>query len=96
MAQPTQPSAETEKPDMASTPTATGAEPIDDHETVRRDVAVAMTAHRLQMSGLSLIEASNLTAHLAGLPPVRTGWNLRQVEHLLFLRSIVESGRLGR
>jgi hypothetical protein len=48
----------------------------------------------LQQGGLTLGEASNLTAHLAGLPPVRTGWSLRQVEHLLFLRSIVESGRL--
>jgi hypothetical protein len=47
------------------------------------------------MSGLTLGEASSLTAHLAGLPPVRTGWNLRQVEHLLFLRSIVETGRLS-
>lgn len=80
---------------MATTPTAIGAEPIEDHETARRDVAVAPTARRLQLSGLTLAEASNLTAHLAGLPPVRTGWNLRQVEHLLFLRSIVESHRLA-
>ena len=80
---------------MATTPTAIGAERIDDHETTRRDVAVTSTALRLQMSGLTLAEASNLTAHLAGLPPARTGWKLRQVEHLLFLRSIVETGRLA-
>jgi hypothetical protein len=47
------------------------------------------------MSGLSLVEASNLTARLAGLRPARTGWTLGQVEHLLFLRSIVETGRLA-
>jgi hypothetical protein len=80
---------------MATTPIAIGSEPIDDHESARREVAVALTARRLQMSGLTLAEASNLTAHLAGLPPARTGWNLRQVEHLLFLRSIVEGGRIA-
>jgi hypothetical protein len=80
---------------MATTPTAIGADPISDHETTRREVAVAETARRLQMSGLTLAEASNLTAHLAGLPPARSGWSLRQVEHLLFLRSIVETGRLA-
>ena len=83
---------------MGTTPTTTpatqGSEPISDYETARRPLEVAITARRLQLGGFSLTEASNLTAHLAGLPPVRTGWNLRQVEHLLFLRSIVESGRL--
>jgi len=84
-----------EKLDMAPQITAIRPEPIEDHETVRRDLAAALTTRRLQMSGLSLAEASNLTAHLAGLPPARTGWTLRQVEHLLFLRSIVETGRLS-
>jgi hypothetical protein len=80
---------------MATNLAPIGMEPIDDHETTRRDVPVALTARRLQASGLTLGEASSLTAHLAGLPPVRTGWSLRQVEHLLFLRSIVENGRLS-
>ena len=67
---------------------------IDDHETARRPLDVAVMARRLQQGGFSTGEAHNLTAHLIGLPPVRTGWTLRQVEHLLFLRSIVETGRL--
>ena len=67
---------------------------IEDHETAQGRVDVAVTARRLQRGGFSAGEASNLTAHLVGLPPVRTGWNVRQIEHLLFLRSIVESGRL--
>jgi hypothetical protein len=79
---------------MALTPTATGPTRIDDHETARRTIEVAGTARRLQNHGLTLAEATNLTAHMVGLPPARTGWNLRQVEHLLFLRSIVETGRL--
>ena len=79
---------------MGTTQTTIGISPIDDYETARRSVDVAVTARRLQLGGLSLPEASNLTAHLAGLPPIRTGWSLRQVEHLLFHRSIVETGRL--
>jgi hypothetical protein len=39
-------------------------------------------------------EASNLMAHLRGLPAVESGWTVRQIEHLLFLRSIVETHRL--
>ena len=80
---------------MAPQTMAIRPEPIEDHETAGRDIAAALIARRLQISGLSLTEASNLTAHLAGLPPARTGWSLRQVEHLLFLRSIVETGRLA-
>jgi hypothetical protein len=79
---------------MALTPTAIRPPPIEDHETARRTLEVAGVARRLQLGGLTLTEAANLTAHMVGLPPARTGWNLRQVEHLLFLRSIVESGRL--
>ena len=79
---------------MASTPSAIGSDPIQDYETARRSIEVAVTARRLQLGGLSTTEASNLTARLAGLAPAQTGWSLRQVEHLLFLRSIVETGRL--
>jgi hypothetical protein len=81
------------KPQMGTTPTTAG-ESIADHETARRSFEVAVTARRLQLGGFTLTEASNLTARMAGLPPVRTGWSVRQVEHLLFLRSIVETGRL--
>jgi hypothetical protein len=79
---------------MASTPSAVGLNPIRDHETVPQSIEVAVMARRLQLSGFSVTEASNLTARLAGLAPAKTGWSLRQVEHLLFLRSIVTTGRL--
>jgi hypothetical protein len=79
---------------MSTTPTVTGAERIDDHETARLSIGVGLTARRLELGGLSRGEASNLTAHLVGLAPVRSGWSIRQVEHLLFLRSILASGRL--
>jgi len=59
-----------------------------------RDLPVAATTRRLQLCGLSVAEASNLMAHLRGLPAVESGWTVRQIEHLLFLRSIVETHRL--
>jgi hypothetical protein len=79
---------------MGTTPTEIWTQQIDDYETAHCAVDVAVTARRLQQCGLTLGEASNLTARLVGLPQVKTGWSLRQVEHLLFLRSIIDSGRL--
>jgi hypothetical protein len=64
---------------------------LDEH---RRDLPVAATTRRLQLCGLSVAEASNLIAHLRGLPAVDSGWTVRQIDHLLFLRSIVETHRL--
>lgn len=62
-----------------------------DHERARRHLPVEATTRRLQLCGLSVAEASNLTAHLNGLPAAKSGWTVRQIEHLLFLRSIVET-----
>jgi hypothetical protein len=66
----------------------------DDHERARRDLPIAATSWRLQLCGLSTAEAANLTAHLSGLPGVKSGWTVRQIGHILFLRSIVETDRL--
>lgn len=66
----------------------------DDHGWTRRDLPVAATTRCLQQCGLSMAEATNLTAHLSGLAVAQSGWTVRQIEHLLFLRSIVDSGRL--
>jgi hypothetical protein len=70
-------------------------DPIRDHETERQNLPIAATARRLQMCGLTSAEAATLAGRLAGLPVTRGGWTVRQVEHLLFLRAIVESGRLA-
>jgi hypothetical protein len=64
------------------------------YESDRREVPVAVTTRRLQLCGLSMAEASNLTAHLSGLAAVESGWTVHQIEHLRFLRSIVETHRL--
>jgi hypothetical protein len=39
-------------------------------------------------------QAGNLTAHLAGLQVTRKGWLISEVEGLLFIRSLVATGRL--
>jgi hypothetical protein len=69
--------------------------PIADHETVRMGPPFGQVARRLQQCGFTPAEAANLMARCAGLPAVRSGWTIRQVEHLVFIRTIVESGRLG-
>jgi hypothetical protein len=80
---------------MSASRTVVGERPIEDHETATREVVVALTIGQLQRRGLTSVEAANLTARLAGLPGVRGGWSPRQLEHLLFLRAIVASGRLA-
>jgi hypothetical protein len=53
------------------------------------------TYRRLRMAGLSAREAGSLTAHLTGLPIVPGGWRVEEVEHLLFVRELVRTGRMG-
>jgi hypothetical protein len=50
---------------------------------------------RLWMCGLTAEQAANLTARLEGLEAADSGWSLVEVERLLFLRWLVESGRLA-
>lgn len=57
-------------------------------------VAVRETYRGLRRMGWSEHEAGNLAAHLAGLTASRRGWTLREVEGLLFIRTLVERGRL--
>lgn len=50
---------------------------------------------RLQLVGLSAAEAGNLTAHLTGLRAARRPWTVAEIERILFLRALVDSGRLS-
>lgn len=56
--------------------------------------APEITFRRLRIAGLTAAQAGNLTARLSGLSPVRTGWSVTEIERLLFLRSLVDSGRV--
>ncbi len=49
---------------------------------------------RLTINGWSAREAGNLVARLEGLRTARQGWTVNEIDHLLFLRAMVETGRL--
>ena len=50
----------------------------------------------LEAVGWTEREAGNLVALMHGLKPARTGWTVREIEHLRFLQTMVKSGRIGR
>jgi hypothetical protein len=47
------------------------------------------------MKGMTPDEAANLTAFLYGLPTADLRWSLPQLNQLLFLREMRQSGRFG-
>jgi hypothetical protein len=47
------------------------------------------------MKGMQPDEAANLTAFMAGIPIAEAHWTLRQVNQLLFLRRMQETGHFG-
>jgi hypothetical protein len=50
----------------------------------------------LESGGWTEREAGNLVALLHGLRPARSGWSVRELEHLRFLQSLVKTGRIVR
>ncbi len=60
-----------------------------------RDTAARALIWNLEIGGWSEREAGNLVALLHGLRPTQTGWTEREIDHLRFLRAIVETGRLS-
>ncbi|HUG30250.1 MAG TPA: hypothetical protein VMQ65_07060 [Candidatus Limnocylindria bacterium] len=50
---------------------------------------------RLESGGWTQREAGNLVALAHGLRPVRSGWTVREIEHLRFLHSMVRTGRIA-
>ena|SRR5262245_3702045 len=53
------------------------------------------TYRNLLMRGMAPEEAANLTAFMAGLPVGEGHWTLKQINELLFLRRMAETGRFG-
>ena len=49
----------------------------------------------LGAQGLAPAEAGNLTAYLRGIRPVAQGWTVAEINRLLFLRHLVDRGRIG-
>jgi hypothetical protein len=50
----------------------------------------------LEAGGWTEREAGNLVALVHGLRPARSGWTVREIEHLRFLQSMVKTGRVAR
>jgi hypothetical protein len=49
----------------------------------------------LLMKGLTPPEAASLTAFVCGLPTNDLNWSLKQLNQLLFLRRMQQTGRFG-
>ena len=75
---------------------ACGVERKADHATqAGRPVPAARATYRqLGFIGMQPAEAGNLTAYLYGLSPVEGGWTIAEVERLMFVRYLVDRGRL--
>jgi hypothetical protein len=57
-------------------------------------LATRSTYRTLIMRGMAPDEAANLTAFMAGLPVGQGRWTLKQINELLFLRRMHETGML--
>ena len=55
----------------------------------------AMVWH-LEAGGWTQREAGNLVALVHGLRPAKSGWTVREIEHLRFLQALVRSGKIVR
>ena len=53
------------------------------------------TYRHLLLKGMEPDEAANLTAFIAGIPVGEAHWTLQQINKLLFLRRMAETGRFG-
>jgi hypothetical protein len=53
------------------------------------------TYRNLLLRGMEPEEAANLTAFMAGIPVGASHWTLKQINELLFLRRMAETGRFG-
>jgi hypothetical protein len=49
----------------------------------------------LVIGGCNPAEAGNIAALVHGLRPAHSGWTAGQIQHLLFLRSLVQGGRIS-
>jgi hypothetical protein len=57
---------------------------------------VTRSTYRMLVSrGLAPDEAATLTAFMCGIPIENVRWSIRQVNQLLFLRAMVQTGRFG-
>jgi len=68
--------------------------PDPDPAPRRARPAARATYRDLAARGLAPTEAGNVTAFMRGLRPAHQGWTVAEIDRLLFLRFLVERGRL--
>ena len=61
----------------------------------QRSLATRSTYRHLLLKGMAPEEAANLTAFMAGIPVGEAHWTLKQINQLLFLRQMQQTGRFG-
>jgi hypothetical protein len=61
----------------------------------QQSLATRSTYRHLLLKGMAPDEAANLTAFMAGIPVGEAHWTLKQINQLLFLRQMRQSGRFG-
>ena len=61
----------------------------------QRLLATRSTYRHLLLKGMAPEEAANLTAFMAGIPVGEAHWTLKQINQLLFLRQMRQTGRFG-
>jgi hypothetical protein len=60
-----------------------------------QSLATRSTYRHLLLKGMAPEEAANLTAYMAGIPVGEAHWTLKQINQLLFLRQMRQTGRFG-
>ena len=61
----------------------------------QRSLATRSTYRHLLLKGMAPEVAANLTAFMAGIPVGEAHWTLKQINQLLFLRRLQQTGRFG-
>jgi hypothetical protein len=59
------------------------------------EIRTRPTVRQLTLRGLAPQEATNLTAYLCGIALTDRGWDLRELNRILFLRELRRRGRFG-
>ena len=75
--------------------TASPAHPRNETKSPPPAIATRSIYRTFLLKGMAPDEAANLTAFVSGIPVTDLHWSLRQVNQLLFLREMANTGRFG-
>lgn len=75
--------------------TVSPAHPRNETKSPPPAIATRSIYRTFLLKGMAPDEAANLTAFVSGIPVTDLHWSLRQVNQLLFLREMANTGRFG-